>query len=162
MSRRRYYAPIAPGTVVQFKLTGMDTLLETMRALPAELVSKRGGPIRYALHKAGKIMHTEAVRLAPVKTGNLRDSIIMRRGTEAESGPGFEKQFIFVRRGNANRRSAYYAGFQEFGTSRNKAQPFMRPAFDSTGAEVLDEFSLTLRRAVNRLARRYARMMPRA
>lgn len=162
MARRRYYPPISPGTIVQFRLEGMDTILATMKSLPAELVSKRGGPIRYALHKAGKIMHTEAVRLAPIRTGNLKASIVMRRGTEVETGPGYEKQFIFVRRGTSNRRSAYYAGFQEFGTSRNKATPFMRPAFHSTGGEVLEEFSLTLRRAVGRLAKRYQRMMTRA
>lgn len=158
MARRRYYAPMAPGRVFQFQIVGLDQLLDTMRAFPKELVSSRGGPIRYALQKAGKIMHVAARNAAPVKTGNLRDSIIQRRGTEAESGPHQEKQFIFVRRGGANRRSAYYASFQEFGTSKNKATPFMRPAFDQNRWEVIDEFAITLRRTVHRLARRYYRM----
>ena len=36
---------------VEFKLQGVDGVLATLQSLPAEVVSKRGGPVKAALRK---------------------------------------------------------------------------------------------------------------
>ncbi len=60
---------------------------------------------------------SDAKKLAPVRTGFLRDHI---RATIARRRSFIEGRII---------SSAPYSIFQEFGTSRHSAQPFMRPAF---------------------------------
>lgn len=62
-----------------------------------------------------KVMST-ARSLAPVDTGRLRSSIILTKGRD---GQGF-----YVEIGT----NVYYARFVEFGTRRNRAQPFLLPA----------------------------------
>ena len=57
----------------------------------------------------------EAQRIVPVDTGRLKDSIkiMSASATEVKGGTDVE-----------------YAGFVEFGTSRQRSQPYMRPAID--------------------------------
>lgn len=65
---------------------------------------------------AGKIT-TDAKQLCPVKTGNLRSSIkatINLNGLSATVGT-----------------DVHYASFVELGTSRQRAQPFLMPAFEA-------------------------------
>jgi len=59
----------------------------------------------------------DAKQLAPVRTGFLRDNITGR----------ITRRRSFVE--GRIRSGAPYSIFQEFGTSRHGAQPFMRPAF---------------------------------
>lgn len=71
------------------------------------------------LRKTSYDIEADAKRLAPVDTGALKNSIfttVSRSGTTTtgEIGP-----------------SANYGAYQEFGTSRMGAQPYMRPAFDN-------------------------------
>ena len=58
----------------------------------------------------------DAQRLAPVDTGNLRNSI-----TTTVQGDGLRAAVV---------ATASYAGFLEHGTSRMAPQPFMGPATD--------------------------------
>lgn len=60
---------------------------------------------------------SDAKKFAPVRTGFLRDHIT--------GSIGRKRNFVTGR----IRSGAAYSIFQEFGTSRHSAQPFMRPAF---------------------------------
>ena len=60
-----------------------------------------------------QVMYQKAFELAPVDTGFLRGSM---SATILPNGEG--RMWAPAR----------YAGFQEYGTRRNRAQPFMRPA----------------------------------
>lgn len=61
-------------------------------------------------------VQNRARQLAPVDTGRLRSSIVHT--------PGRDSHGAFVDVGS----NVVYAAFVEFGTSRGRAQPFLRPA----------------------------------
>ena len=91
--------------------------------------------------EAAELVAEEARRLVPVLTGELRDSIII---SERQLGGAFKmnmRTLTAVRLYVGPRKGAGYPnGYQghmiEFGTVKMAAQPFMRPAFDNTRAEV--------------------------
>lgn len=74
------------------------------------------------LVRVGLRVQARARSLCPVDTGRLRSSIVMRKGRD---GMGF-----YVEIGT----NVSYAPFVEFGTSRQRAQPFLLPAVaEATG-----------------------------
>lgn len=67
-----------------------------------------------AVHKTGFDTVAAAQAIAPVDTGNLKNSIgVDFDGLGFEAGP-----------------TAAYGGYVEWGTSRMSPQPYMRPAFE--------------------------------
>lgn len=46
--------------VESFRIEGLKGVIDTLKSLPPELVSRRGGPIRTALRKAAKVIQDEA------------------------------------------------------------------------------------------------------
>lgn len=74
------------------------------------------------LVRVGLRVQSKARSLCPVDTGRLRSSIVVRKGRD---GRGF-----FVEVGT----NVKYAPFVEFGTSKQRAQPFLLPAVaEATG-----------------------------
>lgn len=82
-----------------------------------------------ALLKAGMLAKRDAKELAPVDTGFLRNSIDYDMG-DREVAVG---------------ASAEYAPYVEFGTERQKAQPFLRPAVINGRREIMELFEQELR-----------------
>ena len=77
---------------------------------------KREPELRRALREAAEQAAQVARQRAPVASGRLRDSI----GVE-ETEEGFRVV-----------ADVDYAAFQEFGTERNRAHPYLRPAGEAT------------------------------
>lgn len=67
---------------------------------------------REQLYGVGLAIQNKARQLCPVDTGRLRSSIFMRKGED------------FVEIGT----NVHYAPHVEFGTSRMRAKPYLRPA----------------------------------
>lgn len=95
-------------TFMSIKVEGADGVIELLKMLPPEMVSKRGGPVKSALRKAALVIQKEAkknVRLlieAPnkdnrpnVSTGALERSIIVSRGRPPVNGNG-ERYIVYV------------------------------------------------------------------
>lgn len=143
-------------------VSGMRQLAERLRALPEKLATKH---LRGAVLAGTKVIHEEAVAQAPWRTGLLKGSISIRYASEY-SKPGVRATYhIGVRdsgkrkyannRKNRNRGragqsytiqgGAFYWRFVEFGTSRMRAQPFMRPAFESKKHAAVDAIAARLR-----------------
>lgn len=106
--------------------------------------------IRYKKASRRSAKGTGKVR-ARYNPGNLRRSVMvlekLKRVKRAVLvGPN-------VTRGGGTfggaRTDGYYAHFVEFGTVNNRAQPFMRPAFQSTKAAVLKRLELKIK-AINK------------
>lgn len=154
-------------------MTGLEQTVRALRALPAELSSRNGGPVRAALFAAAKVVRGEAQRLAPVgkgtpNPGNLRANVFASRNRDPRRIGAAEHYFVSVRSGRRglfsrkiglNTRSlmgrdAYYWWWVEFGTSKQPAQPFLRAAFEAKKQEALRVFEQTLARAVAAAARR--------
>ena len=80
-----------------------------------------GSAIGAALEEIGLLAENYAVRKCPVDTGNLRGSLTY------EVDAGDSAVYIGT--------NVEYAPHVELGTSRQKAQPFLRPAASEHGAQ---------------------------
>ncbi len=85
-----------------------------------------------ALESGGHLIANDAFKKSPYETGNLRSSI----KPEVE-GEGASKQVIIG-------TEVDYAPHQEYGTFKMKAQPFLRPAFDSKKEQAIKEIDRAL------------------
>jgi HK97 gp10 family phage protein len=112
--------------VTLFKITGVKEIRWAFRHLEPNVARK---VIRQAVRKGLAPIRAAALRHAPLgKTGLLRSSIKIRAFTKRKRGViGLE-----IRVGEGDYKGVtYYAAFQEYGTAKMPASPFMRPAFDT-------------------------------
>lgn len=77
--------------------------------------------IGVALEKIGLLAENYAAKKCPVDTGNLRGSITYEVDTDGRA--------VYIG------TNVEYAPYVELGTSRQKAQPFLRPAASEHGAQ---------------------------
>jgi HK97 gp10 family phage protein len=77
--------------------------------------------IDVALEKIGLLAEGYAIKKCPVDTGNLRGSITHEIDTSDNA--------VYIG------TNVEYAPYVELGTSRQKAQPFLRPAASEHGAQ---------------------------
>ena len=157
--------------LVQLKVSGLDGVLETLRQLPPEIVSKGGGPVKLALAKGARMLRDAIKQAAPVDTGTLRDNIVSMRGAMRLGGG--ERQVVRVMpdygqyaNTRHNRRKqqvgklyemggpAYYWRFIEYGTKHQAARPFIRPTGAANAQRVIDAVSSDLVRRVNLIKRK--------
>lgn len=156
----------------ELRVTGLDDVIAKLNALPREVVSKRGGPVKLALAKGARLLRDAARAQVPVDTGLARESIIAKRA-KMYGGNG-ERYIVTLRklpRKYANTRRnvrggkvgkfyevdgpAYYAKFLEYGTTKMPARPFLRPALAANAQRVTDEVTRDLVRRVDLLAKKW-------
>ena len=46
--------------LIRLEVSGIDGVLDTLKSLPAEVVSKRGGPVKLALAKGARLLRESA------------------------------------------------------------------------------------------------------
>lgn len=123
----------------------------------------RGQTLVRALVAGGLVIQNEGKRNAPYLTGNLRRSIHI--GGHEDLNP--EGGDVVQRTGEpvpspeiSGNNAAIYIGTDveyalpvEYGTEIRPAQPYMRPAIDTTRSEVVREVAGALRDLVNAAAR---------
>lgn len=155
--------------LVTLNLTGLKELQE---ALENQLPSVAKKIVRQSLRDAAKLVKDAIVEMAPKDTGFLSEhfNIQMR----------VEKNGIAARAFVGPVRKAYYPGvgsrsagvstgkrpkkggalpvvsvarFQEYGTSRMAAHPFMRPAFMATAQAAVDKIIEGIRKSLAKLGR---------
>jgi HK97 gp10 family phage protein len=154
------------------KVEGLDDIVARLRALPEAVSGKNGGPLRVALAKAAQLVRDDARAHAPVDSEALRDNIIMYRDRNPEQIGANEHYRVGVRKikftrkvkallrrirksaGIRIREDAYYWRFIEFGTSKMKARPFLRPAFDNNKAAINDTFVQSLSDGIDKAVRK--------
>jgi HK97 gp10 family phage protein len=95
-----------------------DTATPKLTAFAGRLANE----VEMGLDPVGADMVDLARSIVPVDTGALRESIYHRpAGLELEFGAAMD-----------------YASYVEFGTSRMRAQPYMRPSLDAFQQRLLD------------------------
>ena len=159
------------------RIDGLDGVLDRLKALPPEIVSKNGGPARRALFRGAKIIRESAKAKAPVRSGFLREQIVAMRSREPRRHGASEMYSVGikggarrkyantkrnVRKGRAGEEyqtagNAYYWRFIEFGTARMPARPFLRPAFESNKDAALNAIVEELNKGLDRITRKLAR-----
>jgi len=104
------------------KIKGQEELNRKLKNM-SEVVEREA--TQEALYAAATVVHGQAVSLCPVDLGNLKASLAFEVGdTEAEIGTPVE-----------------YAPYVEMGTSRQAAQPYLRPALDENTGKITKLFS---------------------
>jgi len=136
---------------IQVKIEGLDELKKALDQLPKEL---HKGPLRSAVSAGAKVVQERARTLAPEDTGTLKRAIYRTRSREGSSAVQ-EMAIVGIRYGRRFRKrglDAWYWRFLEFGTSKMQAQPFLRPAFDSTIQQQIEAIKVRLAKAIERAA----------
>lgn len=159
---------------VEMNLTGLDGVMETLRGLPPELASKRGGPVRAALRKGALVIHRQAVANLQAVTANatttgerestglLKANVVVTRGKEPRGTKG-ERYLVRVRRkaypNRAGKTVTTLAAGQllEYGSSKQPAEPWLRPAFEGRAREAINTVERELAAAVDRIVQKLAR-----
>ncbi|MGE0294968.1 MAG: HK97-gp10 family putative phage morphogenesis protein [Hyphomonadaceae bacterium] len=124
---------------IDFKVEGLRELDKALNKLP---LKARGNIMRNALSKAMEPVKRSAVSLAPIRTGNLRQSIVKRTSTP-KGGNGFVAEARV-----SVTTDGWYGMFHEFGTVKLPARPFIRPAIDNNADAALAIFRRALRESV--------------
>jgi HK97 gp10 family phage protein len=151
-----------------FKITGLDGVLETLKSMPPEIVSKSGGPVKLALKKgAGVIWKQAYANLQTVtsntddegktySTGLLMQNLVVTRGKQIFGAKG-ERYLVRVRRKSYARKgkpvTTQSTGQRlEYGTSKQPAEPWLRPAFESKKQEAIDVTVTDLKDRIDKVA----------
>jgi HK97 gp10 family phage protein len=163
---------------VTVKLEGLTGVLDTLRALPQEVVAKRGGPVRAALRKGALVIHRQELANLQAVTANTSDegkrystgllakNVVVTRGKAPSDGKG-ERYLVRVRRkvypgksgrsggGNAVSTLAS-ANLLEYGSSQQPPEPWIRPAFLSRASEAIETTRRELLAGIDRAVRKLA------
>lgn len=110
-------------------IQGMDELMKQLSSIKGIKQHTE------ALLAGALVIEKYAKEDAPVDTGFLRSSI-----SSARTADGAEV-----------RVDAEYAYYQEFGSSRNKAQPYIRPAIDENQEEIVRVVAEQIDRDIKKL-----------
>lgn len=123
--------------MADFKVNGLHELGVLFTQLPNKL--QRNGPLRVATNDMALHIQEAISDAAPVDTGLLERSINRRR---ARPRKDVERYNVGVL------RRAYYWRFQEFGSARNPANPFVRPTVQREAQTATEIFRLSFRRGL--------------
>jgi HK97 gp10 family phage protein len=155
------------------RIEGLEGVMKTLRELPPELVSKRGGPVRTALRNASKILVEEArsnvqriidepnIDGMPTKSiGLLKNSIVTVRNSRMRVKG--ERYYVRVSRkkypaGRSDKTATGVGALLEHGTERRRPMPWLRPAFDTKKNEAVQQFPKEMRRQLDRITKKLAR-----
>lgn len=157
---------------VEVKLTGVDNALKTLQSLPAEVVSKRGGPVKLALARGARLIRDEARQNLMQTIRNdgdyqstklLEQNVISSRGKAPSSGKG-ERYLVRVKRkaypklrGKKPTTTLQTANLKEYGSSKQPAIPWLRPAVQTKGAQAINVITEDLLKRIDKTVAQLAK-----
>jgi HK97 gp10 family phage protein len=108
--------------------------------------------LRRATVEGAKVIRNEARARAPKRSGKLRRNIVSA-ALRQKDAPGFATAGVRVRtKGKGDSpNNAFYWRFVELGAQHMKAEPFMRPAFDTSIAQAEAAIRTEISRAIDRI-----------
>jgi HK97 gp10 family phage protein len=133
--------------------TTKSSLTKVMRKVAKPLVqaAKSKAPVGSRDHKRYVKGQGGFGTVIVIKRGNLKRAIGIRNNRKNQDA----ELFVGPRLGGKN--DGYYAHMVEYGTKNTPAQPFMRPAYDSTASQVTalaaKEAALVIQKEIDRLSR---------
>ena len=151
---------------IEMTLTGVDGLLKTLKSLPPEIVSKRGGPVKLALAKGARFLRDKAkanltsqiARNGDESTGLLLQNVIASRGKAPFDGNG-ERYLVRVKRKSYNKGKAttlQTANLLEYGSEHQPATPWLRPALNAHGRETINVVVNDLKNRIDKVIAKLA------
>lgn len=155
------------------EVEGLAELLRTLEALPREIVSVKGGPVRVGLRAAGKVWQRAAqanidrIVAEPnkdgrpsVSTGTLKKTVIVSRDPNPQRSGANERVLVRLRRKDRapNGASVHaYGGMLEFGNEQVPAKSWLRPVVPEKSSEALSVFINESRKAIERAVKKARR-----
>lgn len=152
------------------KITGLDNVLSTLQKLPQEVAStKRGGPVALSLRKGAKVFVEEARKnlervKEPNTTGLLSKAIVVRRAKSMKTN-GERMSVRISKKKYPNRSERKKKGMPdttlkagqilEYGSSRQRARPWLRPTFAAKKEDALNTVVEDLKKRVDKLAKKH-------
>ncbi|HYG73468.1 MAG TPA: HK97-gp10 family putative phage morphogenesis protein [Planctomycetota bacterium] len=134
------------GKFIDISVVGIPELQAKLKALG---INTQNRLVKAAAKKAMAPVLSRAKQLVPKRERNLEKSL---------------KLGVFGKKGKVGARvmtsakdfpeTNYYAGAVEFGTSKMRAQPYLRPALLSQSSKVLNTFGKELGAAIEKEARK--------
>jgi hypothetical protein len=163
---------------MQMNISGLDNVLKTLKSLPPEVVSKRGGVVRQSLATGMKAIQKEArknlVRATSTSgktgvsygTGLTAKNVIYKR-KKMPNGERGERLIMTV----AYKRHPLFtteykkrpikfndiAFMLEYGTVKQQAEPWLRPAFLAKRQEAYDKVQTDLLKRIDKITNRLLR-----
>jgi hypothetical protein len=135
------------------EIEGLGELLRTLEALPREIVSVKGGPVRVGLRKAGQVWPS-------VTSGTAKGAVIVSRDPNPQRSGANERVLVRLRRKARapNGASVHaYVGTFEFGNEQVPAKPVFRPVVPQKSSEALNVFISETRKAIDRAVKKARR-----
>ena len=145
---------------------GLEGVLEALKQLPADIVSKNGGVVRVALRKGAVVFVKQAKQNVQriisedearggdqaVSTGALLKAIGTVRDRHPEQSGANERYVVKARRAPKvhNLSPAQYGRDMEFGFEHQTAKPWMTPAYYARRQEALDTVVRELKKGVDK------------
>lgn len=117
---------------VTFKLINFDELDRILSGLDMKMQRKVKSK---ALRAGAKVVLEQARENVPEYTGNLKKSL----GVSVGRFMGDVEARVLARKGKNRQNDGWYAHFLEFGTEKQAAQPFLRPAAEDKAPEAITE-----------------------
>lgn len=158
------------GEFFELRVTGIEGAFDTLNRLPAEVVSKRGGPVKLAL-RAGARVILKAARQnlrasiaagGDESTGLVAKSLVATRG-KAPIGTNGERYLVRVKRatyqatkGGEKVTTLKTAQLMEYGSSHQNPQPWLRPAGTSNAQKAVDTISRELLVEIDKVVKKLA------
>jgi hypothetical protein len=150
------------------KIQGIDGVLDLLRSLPPEVVSKRGGPVKSALAKGARFLRDkERQNLQAVlepgdeSTGLLAENIIASRGKAPIGGKG-ERYLVRIKRKMYPGRKGEQvstlksAQLKEYGSVKQPARSFIRRTVIAEGSQTINVVVTELVARVDRVVKKLA------
>lgn len=122
---------------------GTDDLRRRLRMAGPEYTKG----IREVMADSAQVVLHEMQARVPAQTGKLRSLLSAK-----VAGDGLAAQIGL--RGKKANRQGFYALYQEFGTVKQPAQPFMVPALEATAPEIMRRLAKAINAATARLRSR--------
>ena len=110
--------------MIKLKVTGVEELNAALKNLGDDYLAE----FKMALYDAGEVVRKDAIERISKKTGAAAMTIKMEVGRMRDG-----TLYAVITAGGGEQ---YYVTFLEYGTSKMKARPFMRPALKDNRTEI--------------------------
>ncbi|WP_296988196.1 HK97-gp10 family putative phage morphogenesis protein [Thalassospira sp. UBA1131] len=125
-------------------LRGVNNFRRLLRRLPDEVSQE----VRDEVREAAELIEYDAKRLVHKDSGDLAASISHKLGRDKMSAQiGFSSKWKRLWR-----QAGWRAAFEELGTSRQRAHPFLFPAWEMNRADITKRIAKAINNTLDRLA----------
>ena len=126
----------------------LEKLLKNLESLP-EVIQQRVA--NGAVRAGAKEVQQAAIDYAPLETGTLRDSIIVRKSTKKQQRKeGDDPKEVTSYLVGINTSLCSYANVVEFGSIKMPPDPFMTPAFENVGNSAINAMKNYLKKRIEK------------